>query len=530
MIFIQDSDLSSIGTFNQTRILIVENDEEIGNLTQEYLEIKGFDIELILGSGHEVIKRAIIAAQAFRPHVAIIDLRISGNSKLDGRRPHDVLGLDLLSHLSDAKCILRSAYLTVEVTRKAFRQYKVFDVISSQSSPQEFVHRIQEAAFVMSVAACKTILEWQSIDPFTITHFLSNTFSNMPYSTLEDLLAQLFPNAQRLKLSPVGDAQISSEGITRHSSLVLKVWADDLEPVIVKIAPTSQLEPEKKNNELHVNGRLGGLFYADIQNSASFWGIGGTVYRFLGQAGNGISSFPTHYATETNTTNILNPLRHFFLEVWLNHYQNKQPIKQQNLFELYDKGWYLTKRLQQLNQLPSHEIRLPDGLPNPIQWLIKNKGKSNLPTALQAITHGDLHGDNLFIKNKHAWAIDFERTGPSHIFRDFVELETDILTRLAFPSDFDPTVYHYFINTLYNIEQLNEPPAMLPVANDAMIKAQQVINGLRQIAFNVCDADLVGYWWGVLFDAILVATVAPNRKNQALLLAATICRRLDDLL
>ncbi len=49
----------------------------------------------------------------------------------------------------------------------------------------------------------------------------------------------------------------------------------------------------------------------------------------------------------------------------------------------------------------------------------------------EAVTHGDLHGDNLLIDSrKNAWVIDFERSGEGHVLQDFIELESDILNRL----------------------------------------------------------------------------------------------------
>jgi len=44
-----------------------------------------------------------------------------------------------------------------------------------------------------------------------------------------------------------------------------------------------------------------------------------------------------------------------------------------------------------------------------------------------SITHGDLNGKNILVdENGHPWLIDFFRTGPEHVLRDFVELEADI--------------------------------------------------------------------------------------------------------
>ena len=49
----------------------------------------------------------------------------------------------------------------------------------------------------------------------------------------------------------------------------------------------------------------------------------------------------------------------------------------------------------------------------------------------QAYTHGDLHADNVYAdQHGRTCIIDYEKSGPGYILRDFVELETDIRLRL----------------------------------------------------------------------------------------------------
>jgi Ternary complex associated domain 9 len=171
-------------------------------------------------------------------------------------------------------------------------------------------------------------------------------------------------------------------------------------------------------------------------------------------------------------------------------------------------------------------------LVNPVAWVLRHKADSTIPRTRQVITHGDLHGDNLFVDGTHAWAIDFERSGPGPILRDFVELEVDIITRLVrFPED-NWRLFDEFVRVL--AEPLEAASPLQPTPNlqaDAETrKALGVITGLREIAREVTHyTDAREYLWGLLLDALFVAMLIPPpspQRDRALLLGAVLCERL----
>jgi len=75
---------------------------------------------------------------------------------------------------------------------------------------------------------------------------------------------------------------------------------------------------------------------------------------------------------------------------------------------------------------PTINFALPAvALPNPLHWLARDE--ATVMPVCRSITHGDLQADNILMNDAgDCWLIDFYRTYPSHILRDFVELETDI--------------------------------------------------------------------------------------------------------
>ena len=64
-------------------------------------------------------------------------------------------------------------------------------------------------------------------------------------------------------------------------------------------------------------------------------------------------------------------------------------------------------------------------------WLAANAENAHIATWL-ATTHGDLNEHNILVTTQgDCWLIDFYRTGPGHILRERLELETAIKFNLA---------------------------------------------------------------------------------------------------
>jgi hypothetical protein len=224
-----------------------------------------------------------------------------------------------------------------------------------------------------------------------------------------------------------------------------------------------------------------------------------------------------------------------FGEVWSQLYQRSQPYEPAiTLFQAYDQLLDLEEHLRafpnQEEQLafPGFQVHLI----NPIAWVLRHKSDSMIPGSRQAITHGDLHGNNFFVDGLHAWAIDFERSGPGPLLRDFTELEVHIITRLTAFSETDLSLLYDSATLLTQLSKPEIPlrPTARLLQNAEIAKALGVVGGLRDLASDVTRyQDFREYLWGLLLDAVFVATLAPEKSPQrerALLFASVICGRL----
>jgi DNA-binding NarL/FixJ family response regulator len=512
------------------RVLIVDNDERVRTTLQTILETQGYRLQIPRGTGRDFLERTKIAARKFRPHVAIVDLRLFDDFS------DEKSGLELLPSLQSAQCILYSAYLSPEVIREAIREYGATDWIRKHDSPQSLLTAIADAAAKNYAHRQKISIHWPA--RWTMGRIIQTLFSEktgVPPGLVVDVLFQLFHKNRKMDLETVGGVHITSPPISRGRSVVLKVEPEGLEPVILKLVSAERLQREQQNYQQYVKDRLVGRFYAQLERTAVFWDLGGIVYSFIGSSLDVLPSFTAFYETETNHQNILKPLHHFFTEVWRRHYDQASAEQDTPLFQIYDKALKLRRRLEQFNdQTP--RIRFPgisDPLTNPVPWLLQHANDSLVPGIRQTITHGDLHGDNLFVDGEHTWVIDFERTGPGHILRDFAELEIDIITRLASLPENDLSRFHKLalVLTEPSAPQVPFQPRGNLQLDSETNKALDVIGGLRKIAYETTHhADFREYYWGLLFDAIFVACLASSetaQRDRTLLFSSVLCDRLQ---
>ncbi len=514
------------------RVLVVDNDETICHYLTLALTKRNYAVQVAEGSGTQLITNAVALAHRFRPHVAIVDLRLI-DDYID-----DVSGLELLPLLQSARCILYSSYLGAAVTRKAAREYKAFAWVDKYETEALF-NTVREAAEEACAAARPIQVAWPESWPLTqIVEKLLNTPDGTPgdSSILDDMVAQLFPKNHHFTPEAIAGSERSVGAFLRGRSIVTKIYADNFEPKVLKLASATATQQEATNYAAHVQNWMPGLHATRLEQSATFWDLGGTIYSFMGANGRVLPTFAQHYAAKDDIERIVQPLHRFFTQIWQPHYANAAPVNE-SLFSTYDKLFCLSRRWRRIDDelLLGLRRKLDVPLCNPVAWVQRNQQASWFPIIHHAVTHGDLHGDNLFIEGEQAWIIDFERTGCSHALRDFAELEVDIYTRLADSFLAWETLYE-LANVLIAAPQPDsvlQPTLMLSMHPEAT-KALAVIQTVRQLAVTAAPyADQREYLWALLLDALYVASVRSidlRQRQRAILLASVICERLGNKL
>lgn len=518
------------------RILVVDNDPTVGADLQEMFTAVGYEVQAPIGSGPALLTDAIALAHAFRPHIVILDLRLLDDYS------DETSGLQLLKPLASACCILYSSHLTAGVTREA-RKSGAHEWLNKADDPELLLQIINDATNRLSAHGRDWVVRWPEswqMD-LLLPHIFPQT-TEIEVSLLNDLLIQLFPKQQTLQIATVSGAVVTMASPSRRRSIVMKVMPDNQEPQVVKFAEADQIQEEVHNYEQYVHNRLAGHFHTRLERSVQFWDVGAALYSFLGTPLNTIWSFAHFYAEQQDRDLILKPLHHFFYDVWQRNYRDRYVLGQeQTLYDHYQACFQLEAKLARpvAAELTARLHQAQPHLPDPIAWVQTNQERSRFPAAAGAIVHGDLHGDNLFVDGGYSWAIDFERTGPNHVLRDFAEMELDLLTRLlTLPptepaEDYDPRfvdLVKFLVNAHFLTNDAHER-YLVWVQSAAIRKAAATILGLRTIAKTVTGCqNPYEYLWALLFDALFVACMhdaTAERRNRAFLVAALICDKLN---
>ena len=512
------------------RVLVVENREETRKVLKENLVRWGYEPILAESSGVALIDEAKKVARDFRCHLAIVDKRL-----MDDYEPADISGLDLIGELRPTISIMLTAYPDHETTRLALREKGAFDTVL-KGDPQILRDALQRAAQAKWPTVQTTPEGF--VDEYIVTSLQTVEGASIAVDEITDLLAILFHPAAEITLETLsGSTKSPSESAARRRSVVFRVATRDKEPVFVKLAHPDRISEEVRRYREYVEGKLGGLFYAKLEPSCELWNLGGSVYPFLGKSGE-VVLFSQWYKENQEVTKILKPLQHFFGEVWKRKY-DARTLMSGTLFDNYDLLW--EKKLQDLvtdwrglrpiRSFPGINGRFHD----PRAWIAKKKDKSKLYDLQKCVVHGDLHGDNLFVGNGFAWAIDFERTGDGPVLADFVELEQDIVTRLAHFESNELPIFYELCVVLTQPKRLSNPLVATQriLEHPEALKAFQVIAGLRQIAYEItkCEDAREWYWGSPLnasyIDPVLGEIGDEERRMKTAVLGSIRGERLD---
>jgi hypothetical protein len=524
------------GLFNQKpRVLIVDSDPKTRISYQVWLMQWGYEPVLAMGNGDSLIRNAKARAREKCCSLALIDLRL-----FDAYDEHDNSGLQLADELGDP---VRSIILVGSGNQNALRKIlEKYEFIYKGDTPETIKQTLDSEA--KKINAFKRELRFDNIEILEeIVQSPLGVLTGEYPDQIADVIARLFPNAKKLRLEKLDPHPLSTNisTVPRPNSIVLKVYEEDFEPYVVKLARAEKVQKEVYCYNQYISRRLTGSFTARLERNALHWVIGGASYSYVGDFD--VKTFSRYYK-ERPIEDIEESLKNFFGVVWGRHYMRGHEEHDVSLFSLYSKVWgeWYEKRVKLFSptspinwNIVYRELAVPE----PVGWFRKRIAEnpddlSRVNNTRVAITHGDLHGDNLLIDSKKlAWVIDFERCGEGHILQDFIELEADIFNRLEADNN---NLSAYFKMCLVVLKQKKIgalEKSEIASEDNSFKKALETISILRSLAHQSTEiGDAREYLLGLLFNTIFRATIVQERRPQksqsrALLLASIMCHRLD---
>ncbi|PDW02245.1 hypothetical protein CJ255_15005, partial [Candidatus Viridilinea mediisalina] len=434
------------------RVLVVDNDPELRQQTVALLEKWGCQAFAPTDTSQALLAAAKSAVKAYCCQLAVVDMRL-----LDDTSTQDISGLELVPELRPAFTIVYSAFASVRQAADAFHKYGAADFVAQEDGPEVLERALKRVVATHAIArhtsdTRRIDIEWsdggQSLA--SLRQSLMEDKSYVPEDEAHDLIGRLFVDAQRVVLVPIVDEQLPSDAplasttspnLRRETRVFLAQVDNQHARLVIKLGKSTKIKREVENYRRYIEHGLGGLFRPEMPGHKQLWNMGALTYRLIGYGELGLHddprSFTQFYRTEHDPSIILQPLQHFFhRQHWGRWYQTGVQPLDDSIFQAYDAMLHgkLSLSMQKRHALDrdTYFPALRQVLPNPIRWLSEHyQTTSRVANPRKAITHGDLHGDNLFVTPTHAWPIDFERTGEGPILRDFVELIQDILTRIA---------------------------------------------------------------------------------------------------
>lgn len=527
--------------FSETkaRVLIVDNNERMRNMYKELVAFWGFMPVLAQGLGNALLEDARLKAREHRCQLALVDLRL-----IDDLDDEDVSGLKLVPDIKPTVSIVVSASVDIDNVRRSLSdEVGAASYVGKGEGPAILKEKLDREARELCAA-------WKEVvfDPGDMLEDIAAIlFENIPADyrdQIADIFVRLFPLAKCLRLERLSVSSMTStySTVPRPKSVILNVYEDNKQPVIVKLARAKKMSIEVERYRTYIQGYLKGHYHPWLSKPTILWDIGGAIYTSLGSTDSRLFS---HFYSQASFADIEYSLTHFFRETWSPLYAQARECQNVSLFREYCKVWgpEWYERVCKFHAPDAREL-MKGALPkdifpvNPLTWLQEKMGQgaedqSIIASTALAVTHGDLHGDNILVdEHRNAWVIDFERSGEGHILQDFVELEGDILNRLISAQENLPSFYKLCVEVtrstalepLKNLDRFDDPEVK---------KAMQTISLLRQLAREITGiTDARQYQLGLLFNTLFRATITGDSartlsQQRALMLAAIICHRLD---
>lgn len=536
-------------------VLVVDDDPQTSQDHAEDLREWGYEPIVAEGRGVKLLEDAKAKARRHRCRVAIVDMRLFD---ADG----DESGLALAGALEPTVCVIATAYGTVPATNRSRRYNNIASFFEKGDDPDKLIGEVHNA--FEKFCPCSPEPDGPGYE-----ELLGKTLKDSPDASEDEIrcaLACLYrdedPKIEKLHLVvPDAPYPLQTTATTPARSAVYiaePIRADDL-PVqreVVKVADRKKIEREVDNYKRWIKGLLPTDRCArieDKEHSVVLWNIG--AIRYTNIARDDRKLFRAWYA-HASSEEVTRALEDLFTETLHPLYKERNGVDSRSVFQYYIAEMFTPDFERRIQDHCAHRPNVFDSAPflgrslmlrDPVWWARENRGRSSFRSRWEALTHGDLHSGNIFVdEHCETYVLDYERSGPGYILRDFVELEADIRLRLT-PIAPEQLRLLYALDLALltpskGSEGLRPPnwdkiPGLNPDATRELQKAFEAICALRRLARELTGelGEMNQYYWALLMETLISvlrkysdveAEARAAARDRALLSAALIAERL----
>lgn len=537
------------------RILIVDDEERWRKVLSQTLENDGFYVEVAA-----TLDQALECLDKTLYHLLVLDIRMKHAD------PSNVQGMHLLHILKDRglstalKVIMLTAYGSLDQMREAFRDYEVADFIAKGDGDfdnLEFLKQVRRIFAEEIQNNLKLAIHWQNIEsPEQAVLNLevngnrvkpnhkdgqAHLTADRVATELDDLLCRLFHKAKSVLVKPLTPGH-SGAGV---------LWAKPFyengggEAVVVKFGDARQIDKESSNFKAYAQPFLGGGRSTTIIELRRTPLLGGILYSLLGTASDKVEDFGSYYrrAAVPEIKEVLERLIRGTCGAWYANPGHLQPhdlsadyqqllgLTQEKLEEAMG---HLTKSVQGRQMLHFTALSRDRAFLNPV---LATANQHLMEPTYVCTTHGDFSQHNLLVdETGQVWLIDFFRTGPGHILRDVVQLETVVRLQLLAPDEATLEERLRMEEKLCSIERFSELEQLaddFQTTNPALAKAYAIAVHLRTLAGKLMahdpDDSIKEYYIAALYYALNLIRflwLPAEQRAHALLSASLLVERL----
>lgn len=519
------------------RVLVVDNDPDLLTSLELLLTAKGYTV---FATGTQLEAKHLAAKE--RVHLALLDVRMENNDD-----PDDMSGLNLARQLDPliVKIMLTAHPSMTAIRRSSFGDVPAVNFVFKDEGPTVLLDAL-DRAFIENVGINFDLgLTWEGVTLTQVAQSIEvdrRQTQAIIETEVEEILGKLFTEAIEIVISPLIPA-VEMKAIAHGGASIFKVkaryeggWAT---PVVVKLASRREAEIEATNYKRYIENFIDGFRHTQLQRQAQSYLLGGLIYSLVGTPLEECVDLTTFYRTHT-ASQVVTAIKDVFMRTCRHWYENQTHRQPHNLADLYSQSLNLslTKMEKALNQanlktwVEQDRPMVPEiqrSLLNPLGWFRRNR-------TLQAdislcYTHGDLHSRNILVdENQQAWLIDFYRSGPGHLFRDFIQLESDVKFTLLGITDL--RILYMFEAYLLNMKYFDDRPTLPSFKQVELKKAFEVVQGIRYIAGQTVGStsSMLDYYQGLYLHTLVIMGlrhIKPLKRRHAYLAASLLCERLE---
>ena len=176
-------------------------------------------------------------------------------------------------------------------------------------------------------------INWPRVDPVQVINLLFDNGTPIQPWEVECLVRRLFAEppldrAETLRLNTIQGEPLTVGSRSMQHSVVLRAGADEYEPVVIKLAPTAQVEGEYENYMRYIYRQLPASRHSELQRHEVVGFIGGIRYEFLGTSVSSLRTLADSFR-DLHSETINDCLSLFFGETWIAKYKQAKLIRDQ---------------------------------------------------------------------------------------------------------------------------------------------------------------------------------------------------------